>query len=82
MILLATATLTTPALAAEKTGVREVCAKSTYLTLQPGRLYTGTLVKHQTIRVTRYSPSGTYAYGFARGHINRTGWVKASALCH
>jgi hypothetical protein len=78
---LATTAVATPASAAQKTGVREVCAKSTYLTLQPGKNFTGTLTKHQTIRVTRYSPSGKYAYGFARGHINRKGWVKTSALC-
>jgi hypothetical protein len=79
--LLLTLTLTTPALAADKTGVREVCAKSTYLTIKPGKIFTGTLDKHQTIRVTRYSDSGTYAYGFARGHINRKGWVKTADLC-
>jgi hypothetical protein len=84
MILLTTTLATTavaPAVAAEPTGVREVCAKSTYLTLQPGKIFSGTLFKHQTIRVTRYSPSGKYAYGFARGHVNRTGWVKAADLC-
>jgi hypothetical protein len=70
-----------PAVAADKTGVREVCAKSTYLTLKPGAVFSGTLTKGQTIRVTRYSPSGKYAYGFARGHINRNGWVKAADLC-
>jgi hypothetical protein len=70
-----------PAAAADKTGVREVCAKSTYLTLKPGAVFSGTLTKGQTIRVTRYSPSGKYAYGFARGHINRNGWVKAADLC-
>jgi hypothetical protein len=79
--LLLTLTLATPALAADKTGVRKVCARSTYVTLQPGKIFTGTLMKNQTIRVTRYSASGTYAYGFARGHINRKGWVKAADLC-
>jgi hypothetical protein len=77
---LATLTLTlalpAPAHASE---VREVCAKSTYLTLRPGKIFTGTLTEHQTIRVTRYS--GAYAYGFARGHINRKGWVKTADLC-
>ena len=70
-----------PAVAADKTGVREVCAKSTYLTLEPGAVFSGTLTKGQTIRVTRYSPSGKYAFGFARGHINRNGWVKTADLC-
>ncbi len=74
-------TAVAPALAAQPTGVREVCARSTYVTLQPGKIFSGTLNKRQTIRVTRYSPSGKYAYGFARGHVNRTGWVKAADLC-
>jgi hypothetical protein len=78
-LLLLTTTLTTPALAAEKTGVREVCAKSTYLQLEPGKRFTGTLTKGQTIRVERYS--GKYAYGFARGHVNRRGWIKTADLC-
>ena len=70
-----------PANAAEKTGVREACAKSTYVTLHAGKTFTGTLFKGQTIRVTRYSPSGKYAYGFVRGHVNRYGWVETKALC-
>jgi len=76
-----TLVLAAPAHDAEKTGVREVCARSTYVSLQPGRIFSGTLVKHQTIRVTRFDASGRNAYGFARGHINRYGWVKTSALC-
>ena len=71
-----------PAAAAGKTGVRKVCATSTYLTVKPGKTFTGTLTRRQTIRVTRFDATGKYAYGFARGHINRKGWVKVSALCH
>jgi len=83
--LLLTATLAAgaaaPALAAEKTGLREVCADSTYVTLKPGAVFSGTLTKGQRIRVTRFSPSGKFAYGMARGHVNRHGWVKTADLC-
>jgi hypothetical protein len=70
-----------PAVAAEKTGVREVCAKSVYVTLKPGAVFSGTLKKGEKIEVTRYSPSGKFAFGKARGHVNREGWVKAASLC-
>jgi hypothetical protein len=69
-----------PAAAADKTGVRKVCT-TTYLTVKPGSGFAGTLTKGQTIRVKRYSPSGKYAYGFARGHINHNGWVETADLC-
>lgn len=83
--LLLTATLAAgaavPAAAAEKTGLRKVCAKSTYVTLKPGAVFSGTLNQGERIRVTRYSKSGKFAYGMARGHVNRHGWVKTADLC-
>ncbi|MBE2317337.1 hypothetical protein DVA67_015250 [Solirubrobacter sp. CPCC 204708] len=71
----------TPAVAADKTGVRAVCAESTYVMHKPGKTVTGTLFKDQKIRVTRYSPSGRWAYGDARGNAKRKGWVKTADLC-
>jgi hypothetical protein len=53
-----TLTIATPALAADKTGVREVCAKSTYVKRAPGFVVTGTLFEDQKITVTRYDESG------------------------
>ena len=40
----------------------------------------GTLFKGDTVKVTRISKSGDWAYGYAYGHVNRKVWVKASAL--
>jgi hypothetical protein len=74
-----TLALASPAFAADKTGVREVCAKSTYVKNQPGRVVIGTLFKHQKIDVSRYH--GKWAYGFAKGHANKHGWVLTADLC-
>jgi hypothetical protein len=79
--LLLTLTLATPALAADKTGVREVCAKSTYVKRSPGFVVLGTLFKDQRIKVTRYDKSGEHAYGYAYGHVRKHGWVLARDLC-
>jgi hypothetical protein len=68
-----------PAMAADKLGVREVCAKSTYVKHEPGKTVIGTLFKHQKIKVERYH--GKYAYGFAKGHANKHGWVLKADLC-
>lgn len=46
----------------------------------PGKGFLGTLSERQSIRVSRLSASGQYAYGYARGNVNRHGWVKCSAL--
>jgi opacity protein-like surface antigen len=67
-----------PAHAAE---TRKVCADSTYVKHKPGRVVIGTLFKNQTIKVQRYDRSRKYAYGFARGHANKHGWVLAADLC-
>jgi hypothetical protein len=61
--------------------VRKVCADSTYVKHQPGRVVIGTLFKNQTIKVKRYDSSRKHAYGFARGHANKHGWVAVSDLC-
>jgi hypothetical protein len=46
----------------------------------PARSYVGSLLKGQTFKVRRLSPSGKYAYGFAYGGANKTGWVLTSGL--
>jgi hypothetical protein len=79
--LLLALTLTTPALAADKTGVREVCAKSTYVKRSPGFLVVGTLFKDQKIKIERYDKSGEHAYGYAYGHVRKHGWVSVDDLC-
>jgi len=83
-LLLTTALATTavaPASAAEKTGVRDVCVKSTYVKHKPGFLVVGTLFKDQRIKVTRYDRSGKHAYGYAYGHVRKHGWVLTADLC-
>ena len=70
-----------PALAAEKTGMREVCASSAYVKHQPGKTVVGTLFKGQKIKVERYDKSGKHAYGLAKGHANKHGWVLTADLC-
>ena len=80
--LLLTLTLATPALAADNdTGVREVCAKSTYVKRSPGFVVLGTLFKDQKIKVTRYDKTGKHAYGYAYGHVRKHGWVVTADLC-
>ena len=79
--LLIAATLTTPALAAEKPTMRTVCADSTYVRHTPTLTMIGTLFKDQKITVKRYDKSGKHAYGFAYGHVNRNGWVQNGWFC-
>ena len=81
LILTASATAATPALAAHKPGVRQVCADSTYVRHTPELTMIGTLFKDQKIKVTRYDKSGKHAYGFAYGHVRKHGWVKTADLC-
>ena len=79
---IASSAVATPASAAAgQTGVRTVCATSTSVMQEPGKTFTGTLFKDNTIRVRKVSKSGTWAYGFARGHAQKTGWVKTADLC-
>lgn len=42
--------------------------------------FTGSLQRGQTFKVERLSPSGTYAYGFAYGGVNRHVYVKTAGL--
>ena len=66
------------------TQVREVCAQSTYVTERPATKVLDTLHKGEKVDVSRYSPSGAWAYGKPRGaqHAHLTGgWVKVADLC-
>jgi hypothetical protein len=71
-----------PAAADAKAVVRTVCADSSYVKRSPGFVVVGTLFKDQKIRVTRYDKSHKHAYGFARGHVDKHGWVLTRDLCH
>jgi hypothetical protein len=45
-----------------------------------GVRFAGTLFEGNTFKVKRISPSGTWAYGMAYGHVDRHVWVKTSVL--
>jgi hypothetical protein len=82
LVAAAAATAATPALAdTGQTGLRTVCADSTYVRHTPRLVMIGTLFKHQKIKVTRFDRSHKHAYGFAYGHVHKHGWIKAADLC-
>lgn len=66
--------------ATHATGRQRVCDEIKVFA-QPARLYRGALFKGESMRVRRFSASGTYAYGFAYGKANQWGWVTAAGLC-
>ena len=69
--------------AAEATGKgkHEVSVESTYVYEKAGGVrFAGTLFEGETFKVKRISPSGTWAYGMAYGHVNRHVWIKAADL--
>ncbi len=58
-----------------------VCAQDLYVRDSPAGIFIGTLYYGQTMEVTKYSPSGEWAYGFAYGHVNKWGWVQNGWFC-
>lgn len=46
----------------------------------PSKSYIGSLQRGASFRVSRLSATGTYAFGFAYGSLNRAGWVTTSGL--
>lgn len=58
-----------------------VCAQDLYVRDAPAGIFIGTLYQGQTMEVTKYSPSGEWAYGFAYGHVNKWGWVQNGWFC-
>lgn len=58
-----------------------VCADTVEFNREPNQGRDGVLVKGESFGVRKLSGSGKYAYGFAYGNINRTGWVFAADLC-
>lgn len=67
-----------PAYAATR---RTVCAQTLYVRDAPAGIFIGTLYYGQSIDVTKYSPSGDWAYGFAYGNVNKWGWVQNGWFC-
>ena len=56
-----------------------VCARSAYLMVHPGRLFTGTVFEDQPVAVLRASGSGRWVYVIADNRAR--GWLKTTALC-
>lgn len=68
-----------PAYAATR---RTVCAQNLYVRDSPAGILIGTLYYGQSMDVTKYSPSGEWAYGFAYGQANKWGWVQNGWFCN
>jgi hypothetical protein len=65
---------------ATKAGTYKVKTTKLVVFEQPTKRYEGVLVKGETFVVKKLSKSGKYAYGMAKGHVNKMGWVTASSL--
>lgn len=61
---------------------RTICAQDLYVRDAPAGIFIGTLYYGQSIEVTKYSPSGDWAYGFAYGNVNKWGWVQNGWFCN
>jgi len=61
---------------------RTVCAQDLYVRDAPQGIFIGTLFYGQSMEVTKYSPSGEWAYGFAYGNVNKWGWVQNGWFCN
>ncbi len=78
---LAAAAVIAAAPAASAGTVREVCADTLYVRTQPAGVIIGTLFRGNHMEVSRYSPSGDWAEGYAMGHVNQRGWVQNGWFC-
>ena len=65
---------------ATKAGTYKVKTTQLVVFEQPTKSYEGVLVKGESFVVKKLSKSGKYAYGMAKGHVNKMGWVTASSL--
>jgi hypothetical protein len=77
--LLATTLISTPSASAGTR--RDICATSLYVRDAPAGVVQGTLYRGQSMYVDQYSPSGSYAHGFAYGYVNKWGWVLNGYFC-
>jgi hypothetical protein len=78
---------TTVALALPATTMAAASHPGTYLVAKrasvyraPGRQFTGTAFRANTVKVERISKSGRWAYGFVYGHVNRHAWISTKVL--
>ncbi|MGW4486651.1 hypothetical protein ACWEOE_22735 [Amycolatopsis sp. NPDC004368] len=61
--------------------VYEICATDLYVRNEPVGVIIGTLYRGDHFELSRYSPSGGWAEGYAMGHVNKRGWVQAGWFC-
>jgi hypothetical protein len=61
--------------------VHEICAQDLYVRTQPAGVIVGTLYRGDHFELSRYSPSGDWAEGYAMGHVNQRGWIQAGWFC-
>lgn len=67
--------------AAALLGHRTTVAVTQLLTYDdPAKSYTGSLQRGQSIKISRFSRTKTYAYGFAYGKVDKAVWVRTSRL--
>ncbi|GLY44315.1 hypothetical protein Amsp01_103380 [Amycolatopsis sp. NBRC 101858] len=78
---LAAAAVLAAAPAASAGTVHEICAQDLYVRTQPAGVIVGTLYRGDHFELSRYSPSGDWAEGYAMGHVNRRGWIQAGWFC-
>ncbi len=70
-----------PSSVAVAAATRSVCAQDLYVRETAQGVVIGTLFKGDNFAVSRYSPSGAYAYGHAYGNVHKDGWVQTAGLC-
>jgi hypothetical protein len=58
-----------------------ICATDLYVRTQPAGVIVGTLYHGDHFELSRYSPSGDWAEGYAMGHVDKRGWVQAGWFC-
>jgi hypothetical protein len=78
---LAAAAVLAAAPAASAGTVHEICAQDLYVRTQPAGVIVGTLYRGDHFELSRYSPSGDWAEGYAMGHVNQRGWIQAGWFC-
>lgn len=78
---LAAAAVLAAAPAASAGTVHEICAQDLYVRTQPAGVIVGTLYRGDHFELSRYSPSGDWAEGYAMGHVDQRGWIQAGWFC-
>jgi len=78
---MAVGALTATAVPASAGEVKTICAQDLYVRNEPAGVVIGTLYYGEHFELSRYSPSGQWAEGWAMGSVNKRGWVQAGWFC-